>query len=174
MCAERRYDQFGFTIIELIIFIVVVSVGLTGILAVLNITAQHSSDPLYPKQALAIAEALMEEVQTKDFAVPAVGHTAPSTPPTVGERQNFDNVADFNNYGASSLAPTVLRAGIYDITGTAIAALANYRVLVTVAQPLAAPGINAADIANVWVITVQVTDPGGTVYTFTGYRLNYG
>lgn len=174
MYIESRRRLRGFTLIELIIFIVVVGVGLTGILSVLNITVLHSSDPIYPKQALAIAEALMEEIQTKDFAAPASGDFSPSSPPGLAQRQNFDNVLDFNNYGASAIGPpVVLHAGISDITGTAIAALSAYRVLVTVVNPGSAPsGINAT--TDAWVITVQVTDPGGTVHTFTGYRLNYG
>jgi MSHA pilin protein MshD len=172
MCIERRRAS-GFTLIELIIFIVVVSVGLAGVLSVLNVTVMHSADPVRPKQSLAIAEALMEEIQLKDFTPPATGDFAPSAPPLVTERQNFDNVFDFNNYGASSLSPTVLRAGIFDISGTAIVSLSTYKVLVTIANPASAPtGIAAA--GDVWVITIQVTDPGGTVSTFTGYRINYG
>lgn len=169
MCIDRR--QRGFTIIELIIFIVVVSVGIVGILSALNVTAFHSADPVFPKQTQAIAEALMEEIQAKDFAAPATGDFVPSTPPTLAERQNFDNVADFNNYGAVSLAPVVLHAGIADLVGNAVAALADYRVRVTVAAaPANMNGITAADI---WVITIAVTDPLGEVDTYTGYRLNY-
>lgn len=173
MCAERTCPRArGFTFVELLIFIVVVSVGIVGILSVLNITAQHSADPVYPKQALAIAEAMMEEIQAKDFAAPAVDDFAPSSPPTVAERQNFDNVADFNNYGAQSLAPVVLRAGIFDITGNAVAPLAGYRVLVSIAA--AGADLNGIAAADMLVITIQVTDPGNTVHVFTGYRLNYG
>lgn len=162
--------QRGFTLIELIIFIVVVSVGIVGILSVLNITAQHSADPVYPKQALAIAEALMEEIQAKDFSAPASNDFAPSNPPLLVERQNFDNVADFNNYGVQTL-PSTLWAGIYDITGAAIVSLSNYRVMVTVAPAGAA--LNLVPAADMWVITVTVTDPGNTTHTFTGYRLSY-
>ena len=173
MCTERRASQVGFTLIELIIFMVVVSVGLVGILSVLNVTVMHSADPVYPTQSLAIAEALMEEIQLKDFAAPTSGDFAPSNPPLVTERQNFDNVFDFNNYGAVSLGPTVLRAGIYDISGNAIGSLSSYRLLVTIANPAVAPtGVAAA--ADAWVITIQVTAPSGAVSTLTGYRLNYG
>lgn len=162
--------QCGFTLIELIIFIVVVSVGIVGILSVLNITAQHSADPVYPKQALAIAEALMEEIQLKDFSAPASNNFVPSNPPAPAERQNFDNVADFNNYGVETL-PSTLRAGIFDILGNAITSLANYRVMVAVAAAGAA--LNLVPAADVLVITIQVTDPGNSVHVFTGYRLNY-
>lgn len=172
MCAERlRPRARGFTFIELIIFIVVVSVGIVGILSVLNITAQHSADPVYPKQALAIAEALMEEIQAKDFSAPASNNFGPSAPPTVAERQNFDNVADFNNYGAASLGPVVLRAGIFDVAGNAVPGLAAYRVLVGIVA--AGADLNSVTAANMLVITIQVTDPGGTVQVFTGYRLNH-
>lgn len=162
----------GFTLVELIIFIVVVSVGLVGILSVLNITVRHSADPVHPKQALAIAEALMDEIQAKDFSPPAADNFTPSAPPTVAERQNFDDVADFHNYGAEALAPVVLRAGIFDIAGNAVASLAGYRVLVSVAAAGAAS--NGVPAADVLVITIQVTDPVNTVHVFTGYRINYG
>lgn len=161
--------QHGFTLIELIVFIVVVSVGVVGILSVLNITAQHSADPVYPKQALAIAEALMEEIQAKDFAAPATGDFPSAIPPAVPavtDRQYFDNVADFNNYGAASLGPVVLRAGIFDITGNAIASLAAYRVLVSVTD-------GTLNSIPAWLITITVTDPGGSTHVFTGYRINY-
>lgn len=57
----------GFTLIELIVSIVIVSVGLLGILSVLNITLRGSADPLVKKQLLAIAESLLEEVQAMPF-----------------------------------------------------------------------------------------------------------
>ena len=71
MCIERdRYG--GFTLVEMIIFIVVVSVGLAGVLSALNINVQHSADPLQPKQALAIAESYMEEIFYRDYCDPSL------------------------------------------------------------------------------------------------------
>ena len=65
MCISRR--QRGITLIELIVFIVIVSVALVGVLSVLNVTARSGADPMIRKQMLAIAEALLEEVQSKPY-----------------------------------------------------------------------------------------------------------
>lgn len=59
--------QRGVSLIELIIFIVIISTALIGILAVMNLTSAHSADPLIRKQALAIAESLLEEVELMPF-----------------------------------------------------------------------------------------------------------
>lgn len=55
--------QRGLTIIELVMFIVIMGVAAAGILGVLNLSAKSSADPLRRKQAMLIAEAYMEEVQ---------------------------------------------------------------------------------------------------------------
>ena len=66
MCVERRRCR-GLTLIELIVFIVIVGVGLAGILAVFNVTVRSSADPMIRKQMLSIAEALLEEVELQPF-----------------------------------------------------------------------------------------------------------
>jgi len=58
----------GFTLIELIVFIVVVSAGLAGILSVMNTTVQFSAEPMARKQAMVLAESILEEVVQKDYA----------------------------------------------------------------------------------------------------------
>jgi MSHA pilin protein MshD len=55
------------TLIELIMFIIIVSVGLAGLLSALNVTVSHSADPMLRKQMLSIAEALLEEVELQPF-----------------------------------------------------------------------------------------------------------
>src|SRR5512145_118066 len=60
-------QQRGVSLIELIMFIVIISVALTGILLVMNIVTRSSADPLVHKQALAIAESLLEEVELMPF-----------------------------------------------------------------------------------------------------------
>src|SRR2546423_1090375 len=68
MCptTERRLER-GATLLELIVFIVVVSTAVIGVLAALDLSNRSSTDPMIQKQALAIAEALLEEVQLQPF-----------------------------------------------------------------------------------------------------------
>ena len=54
MCMTKPVQR-GFTMIELIVFIVVVSAGIAGILSVMNTTVKSSADPMLRKQAVAIA-----------------------------------------------------------------------------------------------------------------------
>ena len=64
---SSRLAERGVTLIELVIFIVVVSLAVGGILLVMNNTTLHSGDPQLRKQALAIAESLLEEVELARF-----------------------------------------------------------------------------------------------------------
>ena len=63
----ERTKQRGISLIELIMFIVIVSVALAGILLVMNVTTKNSADPLIHKQSLAIAESLLEEIELMPF-----------------------------------------------------------------------------------------------------------
>lgn len=163
----------GISLVELLIFIVIVSVGVAGVLSVLNITAQRSADPLFPKQALAVAEAMLEEVALKDFDRNVAGRSEGcyvvdlSNAQTQANRSNFDCVADYAGFSTT---------GVFAIDSdgsTPISGLGGYNVAVSVAHPAAAPtGILSAN--DVWVITVTVTDPFGSSYALTAYRFNYG
>jgi Tfp pilus assembly protein PilV len=63
---ERRLER-GITLVELIVFIVIVSTAVAGVLMTLDISNRSSADPMIQKQALAVAEALLEEVQLQPF-----------------------------------------------------------------------------------------------------------
>jgi MSHA pilin protein MshD len=58
----------GFTLIEMIITIVVISVGLSGVLLAFQVVVKSSADPLVTKQLMSIAEAQMEGVMLKEFS----------------------------------------------------------------------------------------------------------
>lgn len=149
-------SQQGISLVELILFIIIVSIALTALLSVLNITTIGSVDPLMRKQALAIAESLLEEVELQDFSNPVGGVAGGGV---VANRGSFDDVFDHN--GINTTANVI----------TGIAELASYSVNITVINPAAAWGtIPAIDVAQ---ITVTVTDPSGQTLQAVGYRVNY-
>lgn len=150
----------GFTLLELIVFIVIVGTALAGVLTVFNITTKSSADPIQPKQALLVAESMMEEILLKAYANPAGGYAAAC--PGTCDRAQFDDVGDYNNYAS---------AGVFslDDLATPVAGLAAYNVAVTVAAASVTATGNA--LAGL-LITVTVT-VGGNAYALTGYRFNY-
>lgn len=190
MCtSSRRSGQSGTSLVELIMFIVIVSVALAGILLVMNATTKNSADPMIRKQALAVAESLLEEVELMPFtfcdpddanaasAVTATGGCAVAANeesaaigPEVGETRYsvttpFDNVSDYHGFDS------VTDGGIKDITGGTIAALSGYSAAVSV---VAADfgGITAAS-GDALQITVTVTGPSGSPVVVEGIRTRY-
>ena len=182
----------GVSLVELIIFIVVVSVAVVGVLAAINLGTRTSADPMVQKQALAAAEALLEEVQLQPFtycdpddanaaialssadcAVAAndeslaIGPEAGETRQVVGTATPFDNVSDYNNFDSD--APGV--GGIRDVSGALIPALAGYRARITVSQQ----AIGAVPAAEALLIQVRVDGPAGTDVSVVlhGYRVRY-
>jgi MSHA pilin protein MshD len=186
--------QAGISLIELLMFIVIVSVGLAGILSVMNVTTRASADPLLRKQAAAIAESLLEEVELHPFTYcdpdDALAATATSSagctgglagsedklpltfegvapPETRYADPRFDNVSDYNGFAMNN--------GIVDITNTTIAGLESYSASVTVTQVGASPQFAGLSLPNedVLQIDVRVTSGSNVDITVTGYRFRY-
>lgn len=144
----------GVTLVELIIAIVVVSIALTGVLLVTTYTTRYSADPLLRHQAVAIAEAYMEEITLKSFSDPD-GTDGES------DRTAYDDVDDYDGLDDN---------GAVDQNGDAIAGLTNYRVEVSVTAENYGP--SGASV-NGLKIEVTVTDPAGESLTLSGYRADY-
>lgn len=150
----------GFTLLEVILFIVVVAAGLAGILSVSTTVVKSSADPMVRKQALAIAESLLEEILLKEYKDPAGGTNGVSTCTLAGgsNRAAWNDVCDYNGYSST---------GIMDVLGTPVAALNRYNVTsVVVADSVNLTGVAAKRI------TVTVTGAQGAV-SLTGYRSDY-
>ncbi|OFZ68026.1 MAG: hypothetical protein A2Z01_02485 [Betaproteobacteria bacterium RBG_16_58_11] len=148
----------GFSLIEVIVFIMIVSIALAGVLSVMNFTTQHSADPLVRKQAIAVAESLLEEVSLHDFTKPSGGFPGPFTYPN---RQYFDGIGDYNGFTTS---------GIYTIDGTQIFGLTGYNVSVTVVGS----ALSGIPVTGASLITVTVTGPDNVSVVLAGYRTAYG
>lgn len=112
--AHSRIDPPGFTLIELIVVIVVLSAGLVGILAAFNNTVSRSADPMLQQQAIALAEGYMEEI---------MGMRCPREPPLPSRRGQWQHALDYD--GVDDQPPK-------DVTGAALTDLDGYRVQVTV------------------------------------------
>lgn len=154
MCMTRRQAR-GFTLIELIFFIVVVGVALTGILSVSTTIVKSSADPLVRKQALAIGQALLEEILQKEYAKPA-GSTVLGFAGG-GTRNLFDCVIDYQGYATTS--------GIVDSTGAPVIGLEAYNTTVTVTS-------STLGAVPAYLVMVSVRGPLGQV-ALSGYRGNY-
>ena len=149
--------QRGVTLIELIIFIVVITVGLLGILSVMNITTRASADPMQRKQSMAFAEAVLEEVLSKDAVA-----TLPETDfANCSNRAQYVGVADYACFGGAP-ATAVIRGNV-TLGATANPALAGLSATVVVGALAAVNGVTMRP--------VTVTVVGGTeAIAITGFR----
>lgn len=142
--------QRGLTLIELVIFIVVVSVAVAGVLAVFVQNSRASSDPLIRKQAAVIAESLMEEIMATPYACPS-GATCNAV--TTANRGLTHTVGNYNGFSMT---------GISAVDGTPIARLAAYNAAVAVV----AQALNGASGSR---ITITVTS-GSESVMIEGWR----
>jgi MSHA pilin protein MshD len=158
---RQATDQRGFSLLELIVFIIVISIGFVGILSVFNVTGLRSADPMQQKQMLSIAEAMLSEILLKDYDDPGndctSGTTPRCTPNNVFDRQNYNDVSDYDTFATT---------GIYRIDGTVIAELTAYNLVVSVTNATLG-GVTAKRV------TVTVTN-GGNTLSLDGYRTNSG
>jgi MSHA pilin protein MshD len=181
--------QSGVSLVETILFMVIVSVAVIGVTSVFMTTTRSSADPLVRKQALAIAESLLEEVRLMPFtwcdpddanvytatgtagcSVGFVENMGPDTIAAITETRYlagnpFDNVNDYSGFDSAAAVP----AGICDISGACIAALAGYRAQVAVA----ATAFNGIPAADALLITVTVTGPTPEAISLSAVRTRY-
>jgi len=178
MMARPTRRQSGMTLIELVLFIVIVSVGVAGILSVLNVTVWHSADPLVQKQAQALAEGLLEEIQTGFFAYcdgadsklryakPAsacTGGVGDSYGPEGGETRPYNTVID---YASAANSETALLSTLP--SEGSISAPSGYNAFVTIGP--AALGDITLGSGDALLIKVGVTGPGGTQAVAEGFK----
>ena len=149
--------QTGATLIELVVSVVIIATVATSAMMVVVRTAGSSADPLIRVQALAIAEAYMEEILTQALIDPAGSDTGAAEP---GEsRSVFDDVTDYHN-----LADL---AGAVDQSGALIAGLDAYNVVVSVGDST----LNGAAAKRILVTVTHDGDPNFSL-PLVAYRIN--
>lgn len=177
--------QRGLTMIELILFIIIVSVGLAGVMSVLNVTVMHSADPIINKQLQAIAESFLEEVSAMPFtycdpndpnvltAASTAGCSIVESSATIPDGETrfgatnppgpFNNVYNYNGYAQSPVT---------DVSGDPNSNYTGYAVSIKVV-PEALNGIGSvATTSPAARIAVTVTH-GSNSLTLEGYRTRY-
>jgi MSHA pilin protein MshD len=186
----------GVTLIELIVFMVIVGLAMAGLFAAFNTMTKGSVDPQVRKQVLAIAESLMEEVQLMPFtycdpddpnaataastagctggaagpnneSLLVLGQLGPETAGSLGGAEGRYASPQFDN--VSDYHGFAMGPGILNLAMVNVDGLEAYSASVSVTQAGLA-GI-AADQAL--KISVTVTGPGGVSVTLDGYRTRY-
>lgn len=157
-------DCFGFTLLEVLITIVVLGIAGSAIMGVYINIVRSSADPLIQQQAIAIAEAYLEEIQLKQFC---------EDPPSCGSesgreegaesRAVFNDIQDFND-------PSV-DGSVRDQNGVPIAELATYTVDVAVSA--AALGAITQASGNAQRIDITVSHSAVDDIVLSGFRTNY-
>lgn len=171
---RRASGARGVTLVELVMFIVVISVGVAGILSVMSYTTQHSADPMARQQAILIAESYMEEILLKPFLDPSSPAATQVCPVKEASRAAYDNVCDYN---------ALLDDGVRDQQGNLVSGLTAYNISISVTGDAGvALGPTASQIVNTLPNTIRVLRIDLTVthddipdlqIPLTGYRTHY-
>lgn len=167
----------GFTLIEVVIFLVVSSIALVGVLALYQQAVARSADAIVSKQASTAAYALLEEIQAMPFTYCDINDPAASTAtssagcsiaqgliPAAGKARGslsapFSNVGDYGGYAES---------GIADINGNAAPGLSKYRMSVALSNV----AVGAAAPADAIRIDITIEGPSGP-QVVSGYRIRH-
>lgn len=168
----------GLTLIELLLFVVVVGIALSAMLKVFVTATMASADPMIRRQQLAIAESLLREVELMPFTwcdptdanvetangtadCATVENSGPEAGQTrYGPNNFFNNVNDYAGFSMT---------GIRDVTNAAVAGLNGYTASVAVVDA-ALDSVAAGEAVR---ITVTVTAPDSSTLSLQGWRTRY-
>lgn len=157
--------QRGVTLIELIVFIVVVSIALTVMVTAMNSSLIRSVDPVMDIRALECAQAMLDEINARKFdensptgGIPACvwdpggvyvcGGIVPHNPGD--EVSDKNDVGDFENYQGE-----------------------RHRCDISVSVTDAGADLGLADDRNARLITVEARTASGGKTVLSTYRTNF-
>ena len=149
----------GVTLIELVVFIIVLSVGLTAMVSALNNHLSNSVDPIVNIRALECAQAKLDEISARKYdensptgGVPACGSAEQGAVACLGIAPDgdFDDVGDYSNQVDSSNIDCVVSVSVVNAGGDL--------------------GLSPDQAKR---ITVDVISPGGGRATLSTYRTNF-
>lgn len=149
--------QSGVTLIETIVFIVVISIALVALVKVFNQNVIQSVDPAIRIQALERGQALLDDILARRFdentptgGVPACGSATGPACAGIGADAAFDDVGDYH--------------GVVQTFGT------GFSAAVTVTEAGSEIGLANSSARR---ITVVVDSPDGKSLTLSAYKVNF-
>jgi len=138
------------TLVELIVALTLAGVILTSIWNAWSLLGRTSADPLVARQALAVAQSLLREIELQPLPGSAQAGSTPG-------RTGFASIADYDGLAMS---------GITDVEGAAVPGLESYGATVSVST-MALDGVPAS---GGWWVAVTVTGPAGERTTLAQWR----
>lgn len=156
--------QRGVTLIELVVSIVVLSIAAVGIYSTMGFINKTSPDAMLRSQAISIATAYIEEIQSKPFLDPTTNTWCGGAAP--GTRAAYDDICDYQN-----LADNTVR----DFNGSPVTELSDYQVAVVISSNAAVllNGLTGGVTPNLARIDITVTDVRGFELNLSSYRTRY-
>lgn len=159
-CQERNRQssaQDGFTLIEVIVFIVIIAVAMGALLAVFNHSVVNSVDPAVRVKALEKGQALLDEILARKYdentptgGVPACDSSTGQPCLGISPDGDFEDVGDYQGYA--------------DISDP------RFPISVSVVNAGADVGLPAN---RARLIVVSVGMPGGSTLTLSAYKVNF-
>jgi MSHA pilin protein MshD len=153
----------GVTLIELLVFIVVMAIAVTAVVGVYSETVRGSNDPLIRLRALELAQAQLDEVLARKFdentpsgGVPACGSTGGPVCAGILADSDYDDVGDFDGFVDNSHSGYSIQVSVSEAGGDLGLAPAQAR-LITVT--VSAPSLSI--------------NPGGSAVSLSAYRVNF-
>lgn len=177
-----RAHNYGFTLIELIISIVIFAIALTIITGLIAPQARQSADPIIQLRANELGQSLMNEILAKSFdehserappfrrcsesslAAADCTSSADLGADTIETRTTYDDVDD---YIALSNQP------ITNSLGQVLTQYQGFNVVVTVVYDSDFNSATANDGVLAKRVTVIISSPNGEEYGFSAYKGNY-
>lgn len=185
--------QAGLTMIEMLVFIVIVSIAAVAMLKLYGLTAKNSADPQLRKQALMLAEAFLEEVSLARFTfcdpsldpqaddpVARPNPAACTVPEVVGQEvgglgRPFDNVNDYVTQFNTTSSAFNFGTSLVDAANKPIN-LQGYTVTLKIVPETLNGIVSGAAAASMEVLRISVTvgyNNGKDSLTLDGYRTRY-
>ena len=159
MRTSRLNKNTGVTLLEMVVFIIVLGIGLTAMVTAMNNHLSNSVDPIVNTRALECAQSKLDEINARKYdensptgGVPACGSGEVGAVACAGIAPDgdFDDVGDFAGQLDNANSDCSISVSVVD-AGTDL-------------------GLSADQARR---ITVDVVSPGGGRATLSTYRANY-